>query len=66
MAVAHNLGFPRIGTTRELKRALESFWHRDIDDAQLLHAAVQLRRQHWLLQRDSGMNQIPCGDFALS
>jgi 5-methyltetrahydropteroyltriglutamate--homocysteine methyltransferase len=65
MAVAHNLGFPRIGKARELKRALESFWHRDIDDAQMRDAAVQLRRQHWLLQRDSGMHQIPCGDFAL-
>ncbi|HEV2008630.1 MAG TPA: 5-methyltetrahydropteroyltriglutamate--homocysteine S-methyltransferase, partial [Burkholderiales bacterium] len=65
MAVAHNLGFPRMGKQRELKRALESFWRRDIDDAQLQQAAVKLRRQHWLLQRDSGVNQIPCGDFAL-
>jgi len=65
MAVAHNLGFPRMGKQRELKGALESFWRRDIDDRQLQQAAVQLRRQHWLLQRDSGVNQIPCGDFAL-
>src|SRR5450631_1662745 len=65
MAVAHNLGFPRMGKQRELKGALESFWRRDIDDSQLQQAAVQLRRQHWLLQRDRGVNQIPCGDFAL-
>ena len=26
MALAHNLGFPRIGADRELKKALEAYW----------------------------------------
>lgn len=26
MSIAHNLGFPRIGVNRELKKALEDFW----------------------------------------
>ena len=26
MAILHNLGFPRIGASRELKFALESYW----------------------------------------
>ena len=33
MALAHNLGFPRIGCDRELKRALEAFWKGDLDEA---------------------------------
>src|SRR5690554_6446460 len=31
MALAHNLGFPRIGRDRELKRALEAFWQGYLD-----------------------------------
>lgn len=65
MAIAHNLGFPRIGKQRELKRALESFWHHDIDGRQLQETAADLRRQHWLQQQASGLEGIPVGDFAL-
>ena len=65
MAIAHNLGFPRIGKQRELKRALESFWRRDIDGRQLQETAADLRRQHWLQQQASGLEGIPVGDFAL-
>ncbi len=30
MAVAHTLGFPRIGADRELKKTLESYWKGDV------------------------------------
>lgn len=65
MATAHNLGFPRIGRQRELKQALESFWRSDIDGTQLEETALDLRQQHWRLQRESGLDGIPVGDFAL-
>ena len=65
MATAHNLGFPRIGRQRELKQALESFWRSDIDSTQLEETALDLRQQHWRLQRESGLDGIPVGDFAL-
>jgi len=26
MTIAHNLGFPRIGARREMKRTVESYW----------------------------------------
>jgi 5-methyltetrahydropteroyltriglutamate--homocysteine methyltransferase len=65
MAIAHNLGFPRIGRRRELKQALESVWRGETDAAQLQSTAAQLRQQHWLLQREAGITQIPAGDFAL-
>ncbi len=65
MALTHNLGFPRIGARRELKHALEAYWRGDISDGQLLATAAELRKRHWIAQRDSGIDLIPVGDFAL-
>ncbi|HYK15534.1 MAG TPA: 5-methyltetrahydropteroyltriglutamate--homocysteine S-methyltransferase, partial [Burkholderiales bacterium] len=65
MAIAHNLGFPRIGRQRELKHALESAWRDDTDGAQLQATARQLRQRHWQLQQAAGIAHIPAGDFAL-
>jgi 5-methyltetrahydropteroyltriglutamate--homocysteine methyltransferase len=33
--IAHNLGFPRIGADRELKKAQEAYWRGDIDQTEL-------------------------------
>lgn len=59
-----NLGFPRIGLHRELKFALESFWRKRIPEEELQRVAKELRRRHWLLQRDSGIGVIPSNDFS--
>ena len=53
MAIACNLGFPRIGAQRELKRAVEGFWSGTLDPDELQATAKQLRRRHWELQRDA-------------
>ncbi|WP_353735601.1 hypothetical protein, partial [Nitrosomonas sp.] len=34
--LTHNLGFPRIGAQRELKKALETYWKGQSDVDQLL------------------------------
>jgi 5-methyltetrahydropteroyltriglutamate--homocysteine methyltransferase len=65
MATTHNLGFPRIGAGRELKKALEAYWRSDINDEQLEATAAELRKRHWILQRGLGIDLIPAGDFAL-
>src|SRR5258705_6997801 len=65
MPKAHNLGFPRIGKRRELKRALESFWCGEIAGNQLQELAADLRRQHWRQHQECGLDVIPAGDFAL-
>ncbi|SFN68826.1 5-methyltetrahydropteroyltriglutamate--homocysteine methyltransferase [Nitrosospira briensis] len=65
MATTHNLGFPRIGAGRELKKALEAYWRSDINDEQLEATAAELRKRHWILQRDLGIDLVPAGDFAL-
>jgi 5-methyltetrahydropteroyltriglutamate--homocysteine methyltransferase len=64
MALAHSLGFPRIGADRELKKALESYWKGDIDQQALKTVGRNLREQHWALQRDVGIELLPVGDFA--
>jgi len=65
MALATNLGFPRIGPDRELKRALEAFWAGKITEDQLREAAAAIRKQNWLLQKDKGLDHIPSNDFSL-
>nr|WP_201276343.1 5-methyltetrahydropteroyltriglutamate--homocysteine S-methyltransferase [Methylotetracoccus oryzae] len=64
VAVTHNLGFPRIGARRELKRALESYWKGATDEASLREAGRRIRAEHWRLQMSSGVDLIPVGDFA--
>jgi 5-methyltetrahydropteroyltriglutamate--homocysteine methyltransferase len=64
MTRAHVLGFPRIGAQRELKFALESFWRGESDEAQLRATAATLRRRHWALQVEAGMDLLTAGDFA--
>ncbi|SDT34997.1 5-methyltetrahydropteroyltriglutamate--homocysteine S-methyltransferase [Pseudomonas prosekii] len=64
MALAHTLGFPRIGADRELKKALESYWKGDIDQDALKSVGRQLRATHWQLQKDAWIDLLPVGDFA--
>ncbi|UUY08158.1 5-methyltetrahydropteroyltriglutamate--homocysteine S-methyltransferase [Pseudomonas sp. J452] len=64
MALAHNLGFPRIGRDRELKKALEAYWQGELDEAGLRAVGRQLRASHWQLQKDAGIELLPVGDFA--
>ncbi|WP_397451655.1 5-methyltetrahydropteroyltriglutamate--homocysteine S-methyltransferase [Pseudomonas sp. NA-150] len=64
MALAHNLGFPRIGADRELKKALEAYWKGDLDQAGLKAVGRELRANHWQLQKDAGIELLPVGDFA--
>ncbi|MCL4526147.1 MAG: 5-methyltetrahydropteroyltriglutamate--homocysteine S-methyltransferase [Gammaproteobacteria bacterium] len=65
MTSVHSLGFPRIGHKRELKKALESFWSREIDEQELQSRAAQLRDRHWQIQQNCGMDLVPVGDFSL-
>ena len=65
MAIAGNLGFPRIGGRRELKWAVEHYWKGELGEEELQEVARQLRRHHWELQRDAGIGHIPVGDFSL-
>lgn len=63
--ITHNLGFPRIGAKRELKKALESFWSGKTTEAELRLATAALRKENWLLQKSAGIDLIPCNDSSL-
>jgi len=62
MATTHNLGFPRIGTKRELKFALESYWKGASSLDELKALGAQLRQRHWENQADLDLAAV--GDFA--
>lgn len=64
MALAHSLGFPRIGGDRELKKALEAHWKGELDETGLRAVGRELRAAHWQLQKDAGIELLPVGDFA--
>ncbi|MER0040551.1 5-methyltetrahydropteroyltriglutamate--homocysteine S-methyltransferase [Pseudomonas sp. MGal98] len=64
MALAHSLGFPRIGRDRELKKAQEAFWKGELDEAGLRAVGRELRARHWQVQKDAGLDLLPVGDFA--
>ncbi|MER1968066.1 5-methyltetrahydropteroyltriglutamate--homocysteine S-methyltransferase [Castellaniella sp. GW247-6E4] len=64
MTIIHNLGFPRIGVDRELKRAQEAYWAGHSDQAALREAGRALRARHWEIQARAGMAAVPVGDFA--
>ncbi|OBU66070.1 5-methyltetrahydropteroyltriglutamate--homocysteine S-methyltransferase [Stenotrophomonas maltophilia] len=65
MTTVTNLGFPRIGAKRELKRALERHWAGEDDAATLLATAAGLRARHWQLQIEAGVDVPPSNDFSL-
>ncbi|MCQ9616190.1 5-methyltetrahydropteroyltriglutamate--homocysteine S-methyltransferase [Paenalcaligenes niemegkensis] len=64
MTIIHNLGFPRIGKQRELKRAVESYWAGKLLSEDLLETGRQLRERHWQIQKSAGVDLVPVGDFA--
>ncbi|OEO28733.1 5-methyltetrahydropteroyltriglutamate--homocysteine S-methyltransferase [Devosia insulae DS-56] len=64
MTRSANLGFPRIGLHRELKKSLEAYWKGAIDAAALDASGKALRVRHWQLQRDAGIEVIPSNDFS--
>src|SRR3569623_2951418 len=64
MTLAHNLGFPRIGARRELILAQEAYWRGETTAAELSATGKILRRRHWQVQADAGLDLIPVGDFS--
>jgi 5-methyltetrahydropteroyltriglutamate--homocysteine methyltransferase len=63
--VTANLGFPRLGAHRQLKFALEQFWSGNGEADQLQATAREIRKTHWQLQANAGIDEIPSNDFSL-
>ena len=56
------IGFPRVGTLRELKFASEKYFRHEITAQELTGIAADLR--HWMTQVAAGIGFIPCNDFS--
>lgn len=63
-AIASNLGFPRVGPKRELKKAVEAFWKGELCASQLHEQARQIRCENWKYQQAQGIQHIPSNDFS--
>lgn len=58
------LGYPRIGSHRELKKACENYWSGKINEEQLLKEGTSIRTLNWSLQKESKIDLIPSNDFS--
>jgi 5-methyltetrahydropteroyltriglutamate--homocysteine methyltransferase len=62
--LTQNLGYPRIGSQRELKKTSESYWSGKTTLNNLLTVGKTIRQENWKLQKESGIDLIPCNDFS--
>jgi 5-methyltetrahydropteroyltriglutamate--homocysteine methyltransferase len=60
----HNLGYPRMGSHRQLKKACEQYWQGLMGRSDLFVTAKRLQEEHWKIQQDAGIDLIPCNDFS--
>ena len=58
------IGFPRIGTLRELKFASEKYFRKEIGAEELLQTAGTLKKTHWKTQKAAGLDYISSNDFS--
>lgn len=64
MLITNNLGYPRVGPFRELKKASEAYWAGKISAEELLEAAKSIRENNWKTQKEAGIDLIPSNDFS--
>ncbi|MCA5004235.1 5-methyltetrahydropteroyltriglutamate--homocysteine S-methyltransferase [Sphingobacterium bovistauri] len=64
MLLTNNLGYPRVGPFRELKKANEAYWAKKISAEELLNAAKEIRENNWKTQKAAGIDLIPSNDFS--
>lgn len=58
------IGYPRIGSLRELKFASEKYFKGEISSEELRETARKLRYENLEIQRESGIDLIPSNDFS--
>ncbi|MDP2542823.1 5-methyltetrahydropteroyltriglutamate--homocysteine S-methyltransferase [Tenacibaculum discolor] len=60
----HILGYPRIGSNRELKKACEQYWSGKTSLQELLETGRYICQQNWKTQQEADIDLIPCNDFS--
>ena len=64
MALSTISGYPRIGSNRELKKALEQYWSGKIAASDLLAVGADIRAASLATQRTAGIDLVPVNDFS--
>ncbi|RNL50641.1 5-methyltetrahydropteroyltriglutamate--homocysteine S-methyltransferase [Pedobacter jejuensis] len=62
--LTQNLGYPRIGNQRELKKVCENYWAGKTGYKNVLQVGKNIRHENWLMQKESGIDVIPSNDFS--
>ncbi|WP_256639893.1 5-methyltetrahydropteroyltriglutamate--homocysteine S-methyltransferase [Streptomyces murinus] len=57
-------GYPRQGANRELKKAVEGYWKGRVTATELRATAAELRRATWRRLAETGLHEVPTGDFS--
>src|SRR5687767_12654985 len=58
------LGYPRIGSHRELKRALEAYWRGAIPREELLEVGREIQESQFSELAATGLTQVPGNTFS--
>lgn len=58
------IGYPRVGSLRELKFASEKYFRNEISADELKKVSIELRKQHWLIQQENEIDFISSNDFS--
>ena len=62
--LTNNLGYPRIGGNRELKKSCEQYWSGKTSLEELVKTGRKIRQHNWQSQKDAGIDLIPSNDFS--
>jgi 5-methyltetrahydropteroyltriglutamate--homocysteine methyltransferase len=62
--LTQNLGYPRIGSQRELKKICENYWAGKTGHSNVLNVGKNIRHDNWQIQKDAGIDLIPSNDFS--
>ncbi|WP_158800172.1 5-methyltetrahydropteroyltriglutamate--homocysteine S-methyltransferase [Pedobacter sp. L105] len=62
--LTQNLGYPRIGGQRELKKVCENYWAGKTGLQNVLTVGKNIRQENWQLQKEAGIDIIPSNDFS--
>ncbi len=58
------IGYPRVGSLRELKFASEKYFKGAVSEEELKNTAAQLRKENLLIQKENDIDFIPSNDFS--
>lgn len=62
--LTQNLGYPRIGSQRELKKICENYWADKTGYKNVLQVGKNIRHENWKVQKEAGIDIIPSNDFS--